>query len=610
MTLRRKILAGYGLACLLLALVVAWAIANLVALGKATASILRENYRSILAADGMAGALDRLDSGALLVLAGDPDGGQARFREGEALFFSWLARAEDNITIEGEAELVRAIRSDFEAYRTALLASVEGGRKTEIRMWTAYRETLRPLYRKTREGCGRLRVLNENVMYAARDAAGLRARKAIWSTALVAASALVSALVFSLVFADRIARPLGRLMEASRRISGGDYTVEVPKDTGDELGRLAGEFNEMARRLSAYRETDVDRLIAEKNKSEAILSSIEDGLVVFDPEGRVTALNPTARRLLALEFAETATLRLEDVLPEDPARDYVRRTLESGTRPDVPEERRILRLPAGDGEAIHCLYSVFAVRGRDRNLSGIVLLLRDVTRLKDLERLKEEFVMAASHELRTPLTSLGMSVELLRERAGPGLPDGDRELLATAHEEVQRMKALVSDLLDLSRMEAGRIEMEIESVSVRDMFERVESVFRNQAKMKDVRLRVLGPEGELRVRADPGKAAWVLTNLVSNALRYVEPGGHVDLFAQRIGPLAYLSVRDDGTGIPVESQARIFEKFTRIREGGTGGSGLGLAISKEIVRAHGGAIWVESPSGGRGSTFTFTLPAE
>lgn len=609
MTLRRKILVGYGLACLLLALVVSWAVVNLVSLGKATASILSENYRSILAADGMTEALDRQDSGALLALAGDPDGGLARFQEGEALFFAWLTRAEDNITIQGEAEIVRAIRSGFETYRKEFPSSVDEGGGAYAGMRATYLETLLPLYLNTKEECGRLRELNEKVMYAARDAAGLRARKAIWSTALVASSALVSALAFSLVFADRISRPLVRLMEASRRISAGDYSVEVTTDTGDELGRLAGEFNQMAKRLSTYRETDVDRLIAEKNKSEAILSSIEDGLVVFDPEGRVTALNPTARRLLALEFADTATLRLEDVLPEDPARDYVRRTLESGTRPDVPEEQRILRFPAG-GDAVYCLYSVFAVRGRDRDLSGIVLLLRDVTRLKDLERLKEEFVMAASHELRTPLTSLGMSVDLLRERAGDGLPDGDRELLATAHEEVQRMKALVSDLLDLSRMEAGRIEMEIESVPVRDMFERVESVFKNQAKMKDVRLRVLGPEGDLRVRADPGKAAWVLTNLVSNALRYVEPGGHVDLFAQRIGPLAYLSVRDDGTGIPVESQARIFEKFTRIREGGTGGSGLGLAISKEIVRAHGGAIWVESPSGGRGSTFTFTLPAQ
>ena len=234
-------------------------------------------------------------------------------------------------------------------------------------------------------------------------------------------------------------------------------------------------------------------------------------------------------------------------------------------------------------------------------------MLRDVTRLKEVERLKNEFVMAASHELRTPLTSLGMSVDLLMEHAAQGLAEKDRDLLQAAHEEVHRMKALVNDLLDLSKIEAGRIELVFESVPVQTLFDHVRAVFKSQTDMKEVSLTSELTGDMPRVRADANKITWVLTNLVSNALRYVSKGGQISLMAHRIGPHVHLSVRDDGPGIPPEYQSKIFQKFVQIKGQEAGGTGLGLAICKEIVRAHGGAIWVES-SAGQGSTFTFTLP--
>jgi len=227
--------------------------------------------------------------------------------------------------------------------------------------------------------------------------------------------------------------------------------------------------------------------------------------------------------------------------------------------------------------------------------------------LKEVEQLKSEFVMAASHELRTPLTSLGMSVDLLLEHIAQELAEKDRDLLQAAHEEVHRMKALVNDLLDLSKIEAGRIELVFESIPVSTVFDHVQTVFKSQMDIKKVTLKS-EVTGELpSIRADANKITWVLTNLVSNALRYVNTGGHIKLMAHRIGPHVHLSVRDDGPGIPPEYHSKIFEKFVQMKGREAGGTGLGLAICKEIVRAHGGAIWVESSSG-KGSTFTFTLP--
>jgi NtrC-family two-component system sensor histidine kinase KinB len=417
---------------------------------------------------------------------------------------------------------------------------------------------------------------------------------------------LTVALVLSLLLAERIVRPLRHFMEASRKISAGDYAVQVPVETNDELGRLAGEFNRMATQLGHYHEMNIEQIISEKTKGEAILSSIEDGLVVFDPDLKVSGINPAGRRMLDLEFARVETLMCADILPAPHVCEMIQRTVQTGIQPEVPEEQRIITLQKGE-RSRHYLFSVTPIRGRERNLSGTVLLLRDVTRLKEVERLKSEFVMAASHELRTPLTGMGMSIDLLLEHASQGLAEKDRELLQAAHEEVHRMKALVNDLLDLSKIEAGRIELEFEKVPVQTLFEHVQEVFKGQAEMKHVKL-ASELAGDLpEVRADANKVTWVLTNLISNALRYVRQDGRIQIVAKRIGPHVHLSVRDDGPGIPLEYQSKIFQKFVQVKGRQSGGTGLGLAICKEIVRAHGGAIWVES-SPGQGSTFTFTLP--
>ena len=607
MTLKSKILIGHGVTYFLMGLVVFWAVVNLLSLGNATGGILSENYRSILAAENMVDVLERQDSGILILFLGNYASGTAQFREGEAVFLQWLARAKDNITIAGEAELVRSIEANYAAYREQFSKLTDLGPSAEkANSESSYQAIIYPLFAKVRKACIDLRDLNEKTMYAASVKAGHVARNAIWSTVGVAVVTLFIALTFSMLLAQRIVRPIRQFMEASRQISKGDYAVKIPVETQDELGHLAAEFNGMATQLDHYHKMNIDQIIAEKNKGEAILSSIEDGLVVFDTTLSVTGINPAARRLVTFGFSEKKPLYCTDILPAPVVCDMIRKVVETGVSTTIPDEQRIITL--GEGErARHYLFAVTAIRGKDRSLSGAVLLLRDVTRLKEVERLKSEFIMAASHELRTPLTSMGMSIDLLMEHCVGALPEKDRELLQAAHEEVHRMKSLVNDLLDLSRIEAGRIDLSFESVPVSTLFDHVKKVFKGQMDIKSVSL-MSELTGTLpRVRADANKIAWVLTNLISNALRYVDKGGNIKLLAQQMGPHVHVSVCDDGPGIPQKYHSRIFQKFVRVNQQEPEGSGLGLAICKEIVRAHGGAIWVES-SPGHGSTFTFTLP--
>ncbi len=608
MTLKKKILTGYGVAFVLMGLVVAWAVSNLISLGQASEAILRENYRSILAAENMNSALERQDSAVLLMLLGDVPAGRRQFRENEADFLGWLVRAKDNITIPGEEKLLQTIESGYARYREQFAeGDIVGSRPPVLPFHRYYRESIYPLFAAVLRDCRQLRRINETAMYGASEKAGSVAGRAIWSTVALAASALIIALFFSLFLSGRIARRLHLFMEGARTITSGDYAVRVPVQTRDELGLLAEEFNRMTSQLERYHALNIEQIITEKQKGEAILASIEDGLVVFDSGMRLTGINPAARRLLNLETAETGDRLCPEILPPAPLCEQIQRTIETGLLPDGPEEERLLTLSHPQGPR-HVLFAITTIGGRERGPSGIVLLLRDVTRLKEVERLKSEFVMAASHELYTPLTSLGMSLDLLLEQAPGELSIRQQELLRVAHEEVQRLKALVRDLLDLSKMEAGKIALELEDVSLAVVLDHIQDIFQGQVEMKAVRLTQVLPEDPLLIRADAHKITWVLTNLVSNALRYVPEQGHIYLKGERLGSQVRVAVQDDGPGIPPEDQARIFQKFVQLQGRAGGGTGLGLAICKEIVRAHGGTIWVESgPEGG--SIFSFTLPA-
>lgn len=609
MNLKKKILIGYGVSVILMTLVVAWSVMNLVSLGKASDAILRENYRSIQAAENMIDVLERQDSAILAIFLGDRTVGVRSFRDLEATFYEWLAREKDNITIEGEAELVKSIEEQYSRYRRIFFTAigVSGEEKSPMNQSLAsYKEHIFPVFLQIRTDLTNLRQLNETTMYSASMKAAEVADRAIWSTSIVALSALVVALAFSLILAERIVHPLKDIMEAARTVSAGSYTAEISVNTRDELGNLASEFNQMVSRLRVYHEMNIDEIVSEKNKSLAILSSIEDGLVVFDRDLRITAINPAARKMLELEIADYSTLSFDEIGSLAGLGGMIGETIRTEALPSVPEEQRIITRN-DDGTSHQYLYSVTVIRGRDRKISGIVLLLKDITGLRELERLKSEFVTAASHELRTPLTSIGMSVDLLLDNSLSRLPEREQDLLRTAYDEIQRMKALVNDLLDLSKIETGRIELQFEKVEIRRIFGAVGDVFRGQVNVKNVELSFDVPNHLPEVRADSNKITWVLTNLVSNAIRYLGDAGYVRLTASRIGAFLHVSVKDNGPGVPEEFQEKIFQKFVQVKGREGGGTGLGLAICKEIIRAHGGTIWVESRPG-KGSSFTFTLP--
>ena len=259
---------------------------------------------------------------------------------------------------------------------------------------------------------------------------------------IIGIAAVGIGIAFSLFLSNLLVRPVQQMMQATQKISEGNYDVEVSIKSSDELGRLTEEFNSMAKKLKAFHSLNIEQMMAEKRKSESIIRSIDDGLVLIDADCKVTDMNPMAGSILQVDPEKVVSRHFLEVVKNEQLFNYIKQSIESGKPPRIEEKQKVLTVER-DGGRRHFQFSLTPVHGRTGSLLGVVLLLRDVTRLAELDRLKSEFVMTASHELRTPLTSIGMSIDLLLESAPKKLNDKEQQLLSAAHEDLQRLKVLV-----------------------------------------------------------------------------------------------------------------------------------------------------------------------
>lgn len=607
MNLRKKIFLGYGVAFVLLGFVLIWSTYHLVSLGKASDAILKENYKSILAAYNMLDGLARQEQMLLNSFHEIESEGEKHFREEEVEFLQWLTRAKDNVTVEGESKILRNIEILYSQLILQMGELIRQSREEMNRRFEIYKSKIQPFLQDIRKSLCNLREINQVTMYQASNRAKKIAGWAIQSTLAIGISAIVFGISFSFVLSSLVIKPLKSMIRATRKLGEGDYSIQIPKITNDELGILTVEFNTMAKRLAAFHSMNIDKILDEKQKIETILATIEDGIVVLDTHLNVITINQTAYRFFCFPQPPVLPKHFFELFREESLFAFLKEALQSGISPKIQEEDAIFTWSRGSNST-HFSFAITPIKGKGEKLLGLVLLFRDITRLKELDRLKSEFVLVASHELCTPLTSIGMSIDLLHEKSRNKLSKDETELLDVAHEEVTRLKELINDLLNLSKIEAGKIQMEKEFFGLKLIFDRIQSIFASQMVCKNVALITMIEETLPDVFADPNKISLVLSNLISNALRYAPSNGQIKIKAVLIKDNFHISVQDDGPGIPDEFQSKIFQKFIQIKEReNAGGTGLGLAIAKEIVRAHGGSIWVESGKG-KGSIFTFTLP--
>jgi len=618
MSLRTKLLFGYLVFVAALVLLGGWSAWRLREMGGLSRRIISNNYDSVVAAQEMKESLERQDSAALFALLGARDKAMAQLREHRSRFDASFHRAENNITEVGEQEAIEMLRSDrdsyyktFDAFLAKVNATENSGQQSvprgeELSERNEYFTRLEPEFNKLRADCEHLLQLNQRAMLAKSEAAAGVAQLWFYRTLLFASVLVVAGLLLAFFLANRIVEPLRQLTATTAKMAGGDLEARVTVSSQDEVGVLAAEYNRMADRIRQLRSSDMGKLLVAQQTTEAAIYSLYDPVIVTDGEGCVTKLNYAAEEIFGSETENTGK-HVGEVARDSRIAGAVAEALAS-QRPVAGEGMSSVLPFAVDGLERAFRLRTTPMRDNGNHLLGAVTILEDITHLREIDRLKSEFIATASHELRTPLTSVQMGVHLLLEGALGELTDSQNEVLQACRQDCDRLDKLMRDLLDLSKIEAGESQPQLATVSARDLLTTAIKELRPQVEAKGLQLTVAAPVELPWVMVDRLQIERVISNLVINALRHTKQG-EIKISAEQRDNHVAVSVSDTGSGIPTEYLPHIFDKFVQVPDAPTGGVGLGLTISKSIVEAHGGQISVQSEVG-RGTTFTFTLPLD
>jgi two-component system phosphate regulon sensor histidine kinase PhoR len=417
-------------------------------------------------------------------------------------------------------------------------------------------------------------------------------RTIIAATVIIAALAVLAAWLI----ARTMTRPIRELTKASKGIATGQLGQKITIARNDEIGQLALAFNEM----SANLKTTVDTLSTEKNKLNNILAVMADGVIMTDTNGDIIIANLAAGRLLGFKEENINGKPAIEVVHDHEIDEILKQCLSTGRELTNQFEAGITRR----------FLRVIAVPLRNQGKSsGALLLLQDLTELRNLQTMRRELVGNISHELRTPITGIKAMVETLQNGA---IDDKQiaKDFLYRIESEADRLAQMVAELTQLSRIESGQAELKMESVNLNVLADEVLAEMEPLAEKQQVTLsKQLSLDLPL-VKADRERIRQTIVNLVHNAIKFNKPNGNVTVATNHDDKSASLSVADTGIGIPEDDLPHVFERFYKADKARTGGgSGLGLAIAKHTIQAYGGDICVQSEEG-KGSTFTFTLPRQ
>ncbi|MCS6859121.1 MAG: ATP-binding protein [Abditibacteriales bacterium] len=527
-----------------------------------------------------------------------------------------LNQAEEKIRRVSTSALNKRLKALKDDEERAIRAATDAVQKHGQQMQDTLQRLEANLRRATQQEARHMRdkaepLVQQNVRDIRRHIAKMSnqsAQRMLQNSLMLIALFLVLAMGLAAATAKSIVTPIEQLLDGTTALAAGDYAKRVPVKSDDEMGLLAAAFNQMAEaveRSSTELERTNNRLMEEKTRIQHIIEGLPDGVMMVDHRSEVVFLNSAVRFMLGLDGtprdSDSRTLSLDA-----PALQPFAERIEAALREpqDVTLEqprRRVLRLRA------------VPIKD-DVGQPGCLLLLHDVTQEREIDEMKNSFIALVSHELRTPLTSiLAFSSYLLTEKLGP-LTDAQRTGVESMYRQAKRLSAIISDFLDVSRIESGKVQMRKQLVEVDQIAERVIEELRPQAAEKNITMSIekqgMAEDAPVVALADEQRIAQVFTNLLGNALKFTDANGKVNITLSMQNDSVVVSVSDTGCGIPPEELPKIFDRFyqvERVVTRKTGGTGLGLAIVKNIVEAHGGKVWVTSQVG-EGTTFSFTLP--
>ena len=426
----------------------------------------------------------------------------------------------------------------------------------------------------------------------------------IFATAAMLATAI--GMVLAIAISRAITRPIDEMKKQTQRIARGDYSGKVRIYGNDELGQLALAVNNLSTKVKEAQEASE----SESRRLDSVLAHMSDGVIATGRGGNITIINEMACEALGVQAQDVVGKSILDVL----------NLRNKYTIRDLLKNQDEITLDLSDVDHSQILNAYFSLiqRGENGYLSGLVCVLHDITEQEKIDRERRQFVSNVSHELRTPLTSMRSYIEALNDGAWQD-PQLAPTFLKVTQDETDRMIRMINDLLSLSRMDSGKVKLELELINLNELFnyilDRFEMIISNDETteiQKTYTIKRDFTKRDLWVEIDTDKFIQVVDNIMNNAIKYSPDGGVITCRLLETHNHVILSITDQGLGIPKKDVSRIFDRFFRVdkaRSRAQGGTGLGLAISKEVIEMHHGRIWVDSVEG-KGSTFYISLPYE
>lgn len=489
-------------------------------------------------------------------------------------FENALVKQENNITEPQEEEVTARLRNDLNKLKSGDI-SKQNIRSMETQLQSILSLNMQAIQRKTK--------IAEKT---AEDAL----------TIIISLGGLVFLIAFTFIinFPSVVTNPINRLAEAIKEIANKNYSHRIHIDNKDEFGKLADAFNEMAERLQYFESSNLNKLMFEKNRAEAVINSLKDASIGIDKNSIVLFANFQALQLLGLRSEEVISKTVEDLKRKNDLFSFLMDKDTTTPFKIVVENREN-----------YFIKEIMEVsQGEAKNK---VIVLKNITSYKELDVAKTNFIATISHELKTPLASSDFSLKLLEDDRIGKLSAEQKELIENLKHDNLRMLKILSELLNMSQVEAGRIQLSIRKVNPKTIVENAIQAVAGNAKEKEINIKNTSDKDLPPIEADADKTIWVLNNFLTNAIKYSFNNSAVEVGASQQNGKVIFSVKDYGPGIDQEYLPRLFERYFQVPGSKEKGTGLGLAISKEFVEAQDGKIWAESEIN-KGSTFSFELP--
>lgn len=571
MKIKTKLTLGVGLLFLLIIL--------LSVVGATYSNKLKQDTENILVAN-----YNTLEYSRIMLLSLEDSSGKALKK-----FEINLQNQENNISEIGEKETTEDLRNNFEVFKQNKSDSLILG--------------------EIRKNIFTLMDLNMQAIQRKSEVAKETADKAVFWIALSGTMCFLIAFILLVNLPSNIANPIKQLSESIKQIASKNYSERVHLESHSEFGQLAKSFNTMAEKLEEYNNSNLAKLMMEKKRIETLINNMHDPVIGLDENLKVIFANEEAIKIIGCTQTEIIGHNTQELaVTNDLIRMLIQdlKMLESGNESKPKPIKIYANNKEGyfEKETLHI--SITPTGEQLTQLIGHVIILRNITEYKELDFAKTNFIATVSHEFKTPISSIQMSIQLLEnEQIGP-LNEEQSNLLYSIKEDTNRLLKFTGELLNMTQVESGNIQLTLLPSDPKEILLFAIQATQTQADQKQIKFEINCPENIPKVQADTEKTTWVLTNLISNAIRYSYEHSIIFLNIKSIDNKVEISVRDTGQGIAPQYKNKIFDRYFKVPGTKLEGTGLGLAISKEFIEAQGGNIMVESEYG-LGSIFTISL---